>query len=229
MEKFLPIQRAIKLGDLPAFKASLGPESGNQEWFFDKGLLLPLLYRGEILVWRSLARRTFLLTYQSPTDATSKKAPTLNLNDLVASAMYCQHILEGYTRAADQGGNSLFVHSNDLFLPHNGPKTLSVEEGVIYANTAPDLHEIEAIVASLVQQGLMRGLVSHNLSVFAIMGSKQRGGPLNAGFPAPYEVMKNRGQREGGDVPGWVKSERKAPMGGVVNLSGIARAVGSGA
>jgi hypothetical protein len=82
----------------------------------------------------------------------------------------------------------------------------------------------------LVQQGLLHGFISHNLSRFAILGAKQRGGALSAGFPPPWKVIRDRAEGEGkGDVPGWVKEERKAATGGVVNLSGIARPVGSGA
>jgi hypothetical protein len=82
----------------------------------------------------------------------------------------------------------------------------------------------------LVQQGLLHGFVSHKLSLFAILGAKQRGGALRAGFPPPWEVIRTRAESSGStEVPGWVREERKGPVGGVFNLSGIARPVGSGA
>ncbi|KAG0649101.1 PCI domain-containing [Hyphodiscus hymeniophilus] len=239
LEKFAPISKAIRKGDLSAFKRSLGPEAGNEKWFFQKGILLTLLHRCEVLVWRSLARRVFLLTYQFPSDPNSKKAPTLDLADLVTAAQYCQRVLEGWEKPVDamavmQSGrthtNSMFMKTPDLVLSRGNPKQLDSRQGTIFGNRLPDLLEIEAIVASLVQQGLLHGFIGHNQMKFAILGAKQRGGPLKAGFPDVFEVIKARADREGRetDVPGWVRNERKGGMGGVVNLSGIARPAGSG-
>lgn len=232
LEKFVPIAKAIRRGDLVAFKRALGPESGNEQWFFRKGVLLALLYRCEILVWRSLARRVFLLTYQFPADPNSRKAATLDLQDLVGAAQYCQKVLEGWHKPPNITNahiNSLFMKAPDL-LPPATPRKLSASQGTVFGSRMPDLIEIEAIVASLVQQGFLHGFVSHGQGKFAILGAKQRGGPLNAGFPAIWEVVKTKAEREGRDtdVPGWVTQERKAHLGGVVNLSGIARPVGSG-
>ena len=238
LQKFFPICKAIKKGDLVAFKKALGPNSGNEKWFFQKGVLLPLLYRCEVLVWRSLARRVFLLTYQLPGDPNSRKAPTLDLLDLVAAAQYCQKVLEGWQKPVDpvsfmQGGrthiNNLFMKPADLVKPSaGGCIKLQAHQGVIFNNHMPEFIDIEAIVASLVQQGLLHGFVSHNLGRFAILGAKQRGGALKAGFPGVWDVIKGRAEREGkeAEIPGWVREERKGGMGGVVNLSGIARPVG---
>jgi hypothetical protein len=237
--KFAPIAKAIRKGNLVAFKRALGSETGNDRWFFQKGVLLPLLHRCEVLVWRSLARRVFLLTYQFPADGNSRKAPTLDLINLVAAAEYCQKMLEGWQRPVDvitamQAGrkhpNAMFMRPPDLVPPPEGVKRLVAQQGTIFGNRMPDLIEIEAITASLVQQGLLRGFISHEQGKFAILGSKQRGGPLNAGFPPVWSVLKERAESEGRDVevPGWVRNERKVGTGGVVNLTGIARAVGSG-
>jgi hypothetical protein len=239
LQKFVPVAKAIRKGNLAAFKRALGPESGNEQWFFKKGILLPLLHRCEVLVWRSLARRVFLLTYQFPTDPNTRKAPTLDLADLTAAAEYCQKSLEGWQKPVDavtamQSGrvhtNSLFMKVPDLVPPAQGRKKLVAHEGIIFGNRVPDLVQVEAIVASLVQQGLLHGFISHSQGKFAILGSKQRGGPLNAGFPSVWEALKERAVNEGRDaeIPGWVRGERKGGMGGVVNLSGIARPVGSG-
>lgn len=242
LEKFAPISTAIRRGNLVSFKRALGPGGGNEKWFFQKGILLPMLHRCEVLVWRSLARRVFLLTYQFPSDPNSRKAPTLDLIDLVGAAQYCQKVLEGWERPVDsmtvmQAGrthtNAMFMKPPDLVLSAGGKKHLAAHEGIVFGNKMPDLLEIEGIVASLVQQGLLRGFISHNQGKFAILGAKQRGGPLKAGFPDVFEVLKARAEREGRDteVPGWVQTERKGGMGmmgGVVNLSGIARPVGSG-
>ncbi|KAF4635883.1 hypothetical protein G7Y89_g2201 [Cudoniella acicularis] len=234
LEKFAPISKAIRRGDIVAFKKALGPESGNEQWFFRKGILLPLLSRCEVLVWRSLCRQVFLLTYQFPSEPSSRKAPTLDIQDLIAAVQFSQKVLEGWQKPVDPAAgrthiNSMFMKTPDLLPPQQGPKKLSAEQGIIFGNKMPNLLEMEAIVASLVQQGLLHGFISHTQGKFAIIGAKQRGGPLNAGFPAVWEVLKARAEKEGkeAEVPGWVKTERKGFTGGVINLSG-ARPVGSG-
>ncbi|KAB8299307.1 hypothetical protein EYC80_001382 [Monilinia laxa] len=238
LEKFTPIVKAIKLGDLIAFKRSLGPEGGNERWFFDKGILLPLLYRCEIFVWRSLARRVLCLTYQWPFDPNSKKAPTLNLADLVTAAQYCQKVLEGWYRPVDsttfmQSGrthtNTMFMTAPDLMKPSDAVK-IPANSGVIWGSKMPEMLDIEAIVASLVQQGLLRGFISHAQGKFAILGAKQRGGPLNAGFPPIWEVIMERvvGEGQCNGVAGWVTDDSIGlTTGGVVNLTGIARPAGA--
>lgn len=233
LEKFAPISKAIRRGNLCAFKKALGPEGGNERWFFQKGILLPMLYRCEALVWRSLSRKVFILTYHPTASSNPRAAATLEIRDLVTAAQLCQRMLEGWQRPIDsmtamQNGrahpNAMFNKSPELAPPaHATP--LYAERGVIFANHEPDLHNVEAIIASLVQQGLLHGFVSHSQARFAILGAKQMGGPLNAGWPCPWEVIKGRAE---GDVPGWVQEERKIGVGGVVNLSGIARPVGSG-
>ncbi|RKF55665.1 PCI domain-containing protein [Erysiphe neolycopersici] len=228
--RFLPIMQAIRTGDMILFKKSFGRESGNQRWFFDKGIYLPMLGRCEMLVWRTLARKVFLLTYQFPTDPNSRKAPTLDVSDLVIAAQYCQKILEGWKMPMDklaimQSGrihtNKIFMKHDDLVRPLKGSKKLVAQEGLIYGNQVPDVIHIEAIMASLIQQGLIYGYLSHSQGKFAIIGSKQRGGPVKAGFPNVWETLKLKAEQEEKDIeiPGWVQKEKA--VGGVINLSGV--------
>jgi hypothetical protein len=240
MAKFLPISNAIRKGNMIAFKQALGPEGGHEKWFFKHGILLPMLTRCETLVWRSFARRVFLLTYQPSSDPNSRKAPILDLVDLLGAARYCQKLLEGWTRpvaanAFVQAGrthtNSIFLNTPDLVPPPEGPKKLGPHSGMIYGNRMPRMIDIEAIVAGLVQQKLLHGFVSHGQKRFAIIGAKQNGGPFNAGFPQVWEVLHARIIAEGRDQEpsGWVqKIKEKSALGGVVNLTGIARMAGSG-
>lgn len=235
LDKFVPISSAIKKGDMIAFKHALGKEAGNERWFFKYGIHIQLLSRCEVLVWRSLCRRVFLLTYQFPSDPTSRKAPTLDLQDLEAAAQYCQKRLEGWQRpvnsmTAMQAGrvhpNAMFMKSPDLEPPPHGRKRLGPYQGVVYGNKMPEVHDVEAIVVSLIKQDLLHGYLSHNQSKFAIIGSKQKGA-LVAGFPEVWEVLRRKADRDGrgDDVPGWVQRDRMA-TGGVVNLTGIAKPVG---
>jgi len=239
LERFAPISKAIRVGNIAAFKRSLGPELGNERWFFQKGILLPLLYRCEVLVWRSLARRILLLTFSWPWDGNSRKAATFDLNDLVAAAQLCQKMLEGWEQPVDpmsfmQSGrthpNAMFMKAPDLVKPSKGVNKLGPHQGIVFGNKMPELEDVEAVVASLVQQGLLSGFISHNLQKFAILGAKQKGGPLNAGFPNVWTIIKERAIAEGrgSEVPGWVVGERRLTAGGVVNLTGIARPAGTG-
>ncbi|KAG9240974.1 COP9 signalosome-like protein complex subunit 12 [Calycina marina] len=217
-EKFDPILNAIRKGDLMAFKHALGPEHGNEQWFFYRGLLLALQSRCEVLVWRSLARRVFLLTYNIPWDP-SDKFPALNYNHVVAAAQYCQKRLEGWERPRD---NELFVASTDLAPPPHGKKKLKPQGGVIYCNKIPEVIDIEPILASLCQQKLLRGWLNHEAQNFRINGSRRAGGPLNAGFPPVWQVIKTRveGNENMKEIPGWVQKEPQK-RGGVIMMSNV--------
>lgn len=60
---FYPLCQAVKTGDFVRFQHHLAT---HEAWLFDKGLLLTLTHRLRPLVWRSLTRRAFLLTYVPP-------------------------------------------------------------------------------------------------------------------------------------------------------------------
>ena len=107
-----------------------------------------------------------------------------------------------------------------------------------YANDDPEseqytllMREIEAILASLLTQGLMRGYLTHRNPRFAIPGARLRGA-LPTGFPNVWQTILAK-ESEDNSVPGWVKPPQQAVIGGpalggggrVVNLSG-ARPVG---
>lgn len=225
LPKFMPIAEAIKKGNMMAFKRALGPESGNEQWFIKHGIYLALLSRCEVLVWRTFARRVFLLTFEgiAHNSAGQLKAPALDISNLVVAAQYCQKLLEGWSKP-----NAMF-NQGGLQPPPNGPKKLGPYGGIIFRNKMPQLDDIEAILASLVSQGLLGGYLSHEYGKFAIVGSKAKGGPLPAGFPEVWAVLKAKAAREGrdGDCPGWVEKERSIGGGGVVNLSNV-KPVGGG-
>ncbi|KAI0599371.1 hypothetical protein F4775DRAFT_123387 [Biscogniauxia sp. FL1348] len=197
----------------------------HEEWLFKKGLLLTLTYRLRPLLWRSLSRRTFLLTYVAPTEADSRKAATLELSHLLVTANYVQKRLEGYLPAhpgpprgkQPHGNNSMLFRavsnrasggsgsgteeSSTLAPPPGGPKMLRPNEGLIWGNMAITAEHVESMVASLCAQGLLHGFLAHSQGRFAIMGAKQKGSAVAAGWPGVAEAI---GQAEK-NVPGWVK------------------------
>ncbi|EFR00434.1 COP9 signalosome complex subunit 12 [Nannizzia gypsea CBS 118893] len=60
-DRFIPLCRYIAKGEIHFFRNYLSVSSPHAEWFAKKGLLLPLRNRCEILVWRSLTRKVFIL------------------------------------------------------------------------------------------------------------------------------------------------------------------------
>ncbi|KAI9804701.1 MAG: hypothetical protein M1833_006776 [Piccolia ochrophora] len=248
--KFWPLCQAIVKGDLTAFKRSF--EGEHKHWFIDKGILLPLRNRCEIIVWRSLARRTFILN--GVPGGESRRAPTFSLDDLLQLAQY----LERRSNASESSGNAFANGSNNHNLTF-GAQRVAAENFSSKASVDPDLSDAsseelenedddedseyrgssitlfttEAILASLIDQGLLHGFLSHKLRRFAILGAKTKGA-LNAGFPNVWSVLSAKGEETA--VPGWVREDRKPPgifgagakfgPGMVVNLSG-ARPVGS--
>ena len=245
-EKFLPVCAAIVKGDLASFRQYMDLDAPNAEWFLQRRIHLQLLNRCEVLVWRSLARRTFTLsgsqgavTFQG--DVTRKAAPTLSLQDMLTLATLLEKrvlglaedtskpygLTNGHTSTQRTHTNAIFV-----FPKAQIPPPQDVEEEVPYGYVDPDLADvvepetpllpnmeiIESIIASLIEQGLLHGFISHAQHRFAITGVKDAR-PVQVGFPRIWDVISARANKE---VPGWVK-ERKAPAFGpgmVINLSG---------
>lgn len=232
-ERFGPICRAIVKGDLARFRTLLDVDKGEHvEWFIFHRILFQLRNRCEVLVWRSLIRRTFLINGDQG-DPTSRKAPTLGLQDLVVLAQFLEKKALSpeaatYRGPAQRHPNWAFFtmepSRNQLYVDADFEGADEVEPEFL----APDMDEIESIVASLIDQGLLGGFISHRQLRFAITGAKRKGA-LAAGFPKPWQVIKAKFSDE---VPGWKADSPTARTGGafgagrVINLSG-ARPVGA--
>lgn len=218
---FSPICGAIRKGDFVTFQQTIATY---ESWLLDKGLLVFMTYRLRPLLWRSLARRTFLLTFASENfdddpNATARRAATLDLADLLTVAMYQQRRLQGWHpvpgRARPSHVSAVFMRAvaNDttstLVPPDGGPRKLRPNEGLIWGDAEILLSDVEMMVASLVSQGFMNGYIAHSSSRFAIMGAAKAGSPVAAGFPVPWKAIMERHYDEGDvelhDVPGWVK------------------------
>jgi hypothetical protein len=208
---FHPICKSIASGDFVSFQSLLGYDAPYASWFLKFRILLPLRTRGEVLVWRSLIRKTFLIN-GAHGDTTSRKAHTVALEDVLVLYRALEQRLD------KQAGNNYVDADLDGIDDDNG------------TSREPDMLQMESICSSLVEQGLLNGYISHSQRRFAIQGARQKGSPLIAGFPVPYQVISNNCDDH---VPGWKKQQ--AAMAGqprfgpgmVVNLSG-ARPAGSG-
>jgi len=218
---FVPIAQAVRSGNFVLFQHTL---AAHQAWLLDKALLLTLTYRLRPLLWRALARKTFILTYvPSDADASSRKAATLELGHLLTTATYIQRRLEGWVpatpsfpgsrppagfQAVQHNGHGPNRAESSLRPPPGGPKKLRPNEGLVCGNLGITPEDIESTVGSLVHQGLMHGFISHSQQRFAIMGAKQKGSPVAAGWPDVWTAIMDRRYDEDVDwdtVPGWVK------------------------
>lgn len=218
-EKFLPICIAIQKGDLAAFRRHLDFDGPHADWFLHFRILLQLRNRCEVLVWRSLTRKTWILVGTRPPDANSKIAPTVSIHDLVAAFSYLEkRAISGPANYTDP--DFVDVQYDDPDAPDQ-----DLDGSHFYDTTS-----IESILSSLIDQGLLGGFFSHRQMKFAITGASRKGGPLAAGFPQPWGVLKARAEREDGEVPGWKKEGQpgsgmaggiKPGPGMVFNLSGL--------
>ncbi|CAK7272267.1 hypothetical protein SEPCBS119000_005031 [Sporothrix epigloea] len=228
---FAPIVAAVRQGNFAAFQAAL---LEHEAWFVRHRMLLTLCYSLRPLIWRSLARRVFLLTYVPPansdaiissatTAAKGRAAPTLDLADLLTAATLAQHQIEGYVpawpapRPRSSHTNTLFMRAvannaaltesvSTVVAPPLGVRKLRPSEGIVWGNLPVDMAHVESVVASLTAQGLMHGFVAHAAGKFAIVGAKAKGA-VPAGFPLVAEVMRRRLQDNGvslDNIPAWV-------------------------
>lgn len=232
-QKFEPICMAIVKGDLASFHRFVDINNEHADWFIRKRILLQLSNRCEILVWRSLARRTFMIS-GSQGDATNKRAPTLALHDVLTLAVFLESKLLTPTNGAKPNG---LANGNTNAIPTFPTATQAADEEHHYMDgyVDPDLADvidpeppllptmeiIESVFASLIEQNLLHGFISHSSHRFAITGAKSAA-PLQVGFPCVWDVISARADNE---VPGWVREKKTSSLGGniggmVVNLSG---------
>ena len=218
----MPICNAIKKGDIASFGVLTDVEHPHAPWFLRWRVLLQIRNRGEVLVWRSLVRKAYLLTRK---EEVRGMFPSLELRELRILAKYLEHkAMLQLDENDDTKHSSLFVPSIEL------PDAEYVDpdlEGAYLPTPpeepGPDNIEIESLTASLVDQALLHGFVSHKFQRFLITGAKG-GGALQIGFPTVWRVMKEK-DMELGEVPGWVKEEGRIANGGgggrVIRLSGV--------
>ncbi|KAM5483695.1 hypothetical protein MaudMau93_006202 [Microsporum audouinii] len=309
--KFIPLCQYIARGEVHSFRDYFSVSSPHAEWFARKGLLLPLRNRCEILVWRSLTRKVFILAgFHGDQKMQTQRGPPpfLYLQKIEAAVRwldsrtspYSHQLLTSnrpkqaglqltsfppdpdfiseYNSTSDSAEDSKFDDYNnpDWYFDHTGhrvevksPDDLPVDglvDDVIgipdpYSSLPPEdeqqpingsqgpesasssslMQELEAILASLLTQDLMRGYLTHKNPRYAIPGARLKGA-LPTGFPNVWQTIYAR-EREDDQIPGWVKPAtgsgggRRAlgvipgSGGRVVNLSGarsISEMTGSG-
>jgi nuclear mRNA export protein PCID2/THP1 len=241
-ERFDPICQAMKLGDLATFRVLTSLDSYHADWFLYFGILLQIQTRGEVTVWRSLARRTFAIrsvgasSAEVTTNAKGQQvAATLDLNDLyVLSEKLAIRALSPTARS--NPGIPGKRHTNWVLVEDYTPadlpplyidpdfEGLSHEELGITKDQlppqVPTLAQTECWVASLITQKFMVGYISHRLLKFAIKGGRTRPA-LQAGWPPVWAIIQEKFK---GDVVPGLNLTGSAGGGMTIHLSGAAPA-----
>jgi tetratricopeptide (TPR) repeat protein len=213
-ERFHPLCQSIATGDLATFRQLTDFDHEHADWFVKRCIFLQLGNLCEVLVWRSLIRKQFMIGPYQQYDKDSKRAPTIKLDDLTRGFVYLEK------RALNENP-SLLASAKYVHPDFDGITNSNSQDNNLLL---PDTDEIEGIVMSLIEQGLLNGFVSHRLKRFAIQGAKTKD-PMEAGFPVIFQVIKDRMEAEESGVPGWKKDDAPVDEGRVVRLSGL-KAIG---
>lgn len=221
-ERFQPLCRAIAKGDLATFRRLTEIKNEQTNWFIYYRIFFQIRNRCEVLVWRSLIRRTFLLNGTQGAqpvqdDNAPRRAPTVDLQDILHLMRFLEKKALTPLSQLDHGPGRR--HTNWIFMGDTPPARATYvdpdfegeSEGEQAELLLPDMLEVECIVASLVDQGFLNGFISHKQLRFAITGAKKKGA-LAAGFPNMWEVIKSRSDDE---VPGWRRDEAPQAFGRV--------------
>jgi hypothetical protein len=190
-ERFQPVCAAIRSGDLKSFHHLTSLDGPHAAWFLHYRILFPLQNRCEVLAWRSLVRKTFLLQGVAP-EAGTNKAASLNLQSLVAA-------FTSLTPALTSDDEDEYLPDPDFAGADLGPSEGS--HPLTPSDTA-----LESILSSLIDQGFIRAYIAHKQKKLAILGAKNSGGnAVAAGFPNVWSVIcKN--ESYGRKVPGWKRT-----------------------
>lgn len=222
-EIFQPITEAIRKGDLAAFRRMM---NSDLSWPYAAKLCRWKVFYQianccEILVYRSLYRKVFLLAGRQP-GPMDRAPPSLDLNAVVLAAS----LLEART---------VMPSTNRLTFGYQAPPTpptyidpdFEGMEGIKPYIHQFDIDEIESLCASLIMEGFISGYISPKLKKLAILGAKKAASPAKAGFPDVWQVLstKKREQAGGDEVEGWVKTQNNSG-GKVVRLTNV-RAAGA--
>jgi tetratricopeptide (TPR) repeat protein len=201
--RFMPLMQAIRSGNIVAFRQHLDYSSPHADFFLHFRILLQLRNRCEVLVWRSLIRKTWILNgTRYDRSGNSKAAPHVSIDDLLA-------VFYALEKRAQNPAEASWVDPD-----FEGAAGYEPDPEALLPNAT----SIESILSSLIEQGFLRGFLAHRAGKFVIMGAKQKGGDeLAAGFPTPWEVVKQKADEE---VPGWRKKPQTGAGGMVINLSG---------
>ena len=206
---FYPICHAVRSGDFRGFRCALGdegPETWRRDWWMKTQLYLTLKNRCQILLWRGLVRKTFLITRPDP-KIEGTKPPIVQLNDVLTLGRF----LHGPARKI-----------NPLFLGQGSDSGQdSDDEGydeTSYFGLEMEMVDVECAVISLLDQGFVKGYIARQSSgPLVVLGKSEP-------FPQVAELYRRLASRERLMDEDGMDSDYEAvnPGGGkVVRLTGV--------
>jgi len=214
-DMFLPICHAIRLGDFRGFRCALGdegPDSGRKQFWIRTELYLTLKLRCQVLLWRGLVRRAFLLTRSEQTGMRKKGPPTLDMRHIL--------VLAGFLHGPKRIHNPLFLGDDE---DSDTDSDLDDDE-TSYYGLRVEMVDVECAVISLLDQGFIKGYIARQSSGPVLVLGK------SDAFPPVAELYREEGSAEEdvmeSDYEGGPFGAHMAPAGGsgggnVVHLSGV--------
>ena len=199
-ENIKPICRALKLGDIESFRRLTELTSSTGQWLLNQKIWIQVKAGCEMILWRSLLRRTYLIIGEPPglTDQGKPIAATLDLHFALYLAEYLEKRALNPQRIHDGGAgqrnlNWIFLDNADAIPATVKSQLVAAEfEGLpdpvtgrdLYLNPPPKLIKdclptidtLEATVASLIDQGFMNGYIHRTRRRFAIQGARVKVG-----------------------------------------------------
>ena len=201
-ENIGPICRAIKLGDVESFRRLTSFSSPSGQWLLRHKVLLQIREGCEMLVWRSLLRRIFLLAGSPAKQSNQGKviAGSLELRLVLHVARHLEKRALSPERVGDGGPgnrnlNWIFMDDADAIPAALKKQLVAAEfEGLtdpatgrdlyhspppsLLDNRLPDIDTIEATVATLIDQGFLNGYVHRATRKFALQGGRGQAGGI---------------------------------------------------
>ena len=177
LDLFVPVCMAIRKGDFRAFRVALGiegPEKWKREWWAEQRIDMLLEDRADILIWRSLIRKIWLLTC-SP----EQKQHIIRIDDVVACAA------------------ALHRRQPEDIDPQMTPSDASDPTTWWYRGSGTPLtrNQVESIVLSLLDQKLIRGYAvrqPRDESTWLVLGKG------SDPFPNVYQLLESRRPKDTG-------------------------------
>ncbi|CUS15514.1 unnamed protein product [Tuber aestivum] len=216
---FLPICHAIRLGDFRGFRRALGdegPESGRKRFWIRTELYLTLKLRCQILLWRGLVRRAFLLTRSEQTGMRKKGPPTLDMRHIL--------ILARFLHGPERVDNPLFLGEGFHRDEDSDTDSDLGDDETSYFGLRLATVDVECTIISLLDQGFIKGYIARQSSGPVLVLGKSDAFPPVAElyreerFPEE-DVMES--DYEGGPFSTHMASAGGGGGGSVVRLSGV--------